>query len=114
MAVKKATTKQKMKIKVGDKVKVITGKDAGTEGEVIRAIPRERRVVVRGVAMVKKHLRPTQANPSGGIEEREAPIDVSNVMLVCPHCTLPTRIGHRFKEDGTKVRVCKKCGKDID
>lgn len=104
----------KLKIKTGDRVMVIEGKDKGTEGEILRALPRENRVVVRGVAMMKKALRPTQANPNGGIEEREAPINASNVMLVCPHCSLPTRVGYRIKDDGKKTRVCKKCGKDID
>ena len=102
-----------MNIKTGDKVKVITGKDAGHEGEVLSCQPARRRVLVSGANIVHKALRPTQQNPSGGIEQREAPIDVSNVMLVCPHCGLPTRVG--VKHDGqSKVCVCKKCGKDID
>ena len=105
--------KIKMNIKTGDKVKVITGKDKGVEGEILRVLPERNRVVVRGVAMVKKALRPTQVNPNGGIDEREAPIHASNVMLVCPKCGLPTRVAVR-REDGKKIRVCKKCGKDID
>lgn len=104
----------KMNIKTGDTVKVITGKDKDVEGQVIAAYPREGKVKVRGVAVVKKALRPTQMNPNGGIEEREAAIDASNVMLVCPHCGLPTRVGHNVAKDGAKTRVCKKCGKDID
>ena len=104
----------KMKIKTGDKVKVITGKDKGTTAEVIAAFPSEHRIKVQGVAMVKKALRPTQINPNGGIDEREAKIDVSDVMLVCPSCDLPTRIGMRYDDEGNKHRVCKKCGKDID
>ncbi|MGI6031805.1 MAG: 50S ribosomal protein L24 [Coriobacteriales bacterium] len=103
-----------MNIKTGDTVKVITGKDKGVQGEVISARPAEGRVVVRGVNLVKKALHPTQANPNGGIDTREAPIDVSNVMLVCPECGLPTRVGARRDDEGKKVRVCKKCGKDID
>ena len=103
----------KMKIKTGDKVKVITGKDKGTVAEVIEAAPRNRKIKVKGVAIVKKALRPTQANPNGGFDEREAFIDVSDVMLVCPHCDLPTRVGMKV-EEGKKTRVCKKCGKDID
>lgn len=103
----------KMKIKTGDTVKVISGKDKGAQGEVLFAHPEKNRVTVQGVNLVKKALRPTQTNPNGGIDTREAPVDVSNVMLVCPSCGLPTRIGYEVKEDG-KVRVCKKCGKAID
>ena len=74
---------------------------------------REHRVVVQGVNIIHKALRPSQANPNGGIDTFEGPIDVSNVMLVCPQCGLPTRIAVR-RDEGKKVRVCKKCGKDID
>ena len=102
-----------MNIKSGDTVKVITGKDKGSQGEVLSAQPSRGRVVVQGVNLVHKALRPTQANPNGGIDTREAAIDVSNVMLVCPQCGLPTRIAVR-RENGKKVRVCKKCCKDID
>lgn len=103
----------KMNLKTGDKVKVITGKDKGKESEIIRVIPESGRVVVRDVAIVSKAMRPTQQNQQGGIEKHEAPIDASNVMLVCPQCGLPTRISVN-RESGKKVRVCKKCGKDID
>lgn len=102
----------KMNIKAGDTVKVITGKDKGAQGEVLFAYPQKGRVTVQGVNLVKKALRPTQANPNGGIDTREAPIDVSNVMLVCPECGLPTRIGFKVEGDA-KTRVCKKCGKAI-
>jgi large subunit ribosomal protein L24 len=103
----------KMNIKKGDRVKVLTGKDAGAEGVVLEAFPQKQRVSVEKVNVVKKHLRPTQANPSGGISEMEAPIHVSNVQIVCPACKKPTRINTR-REDGKKVRVCNKCGADID
>ncbi len=102
-----------MNIKKGDRVKVLTGKDAGAEGVVLEAFPQKQRVSVEKVNVVKKHLRPTQANPSGGISEMEAPIHVSNVQIVCPACKKPTRINTR-REDGKKVRVCNKCGADID
>ncbi len=102
-----------LKVKKGDKVKVITGKDAGHQGEILETFPAKGRVVVSGANIVHKALRPTQQNPNGGIDEREAPIDVSNVMLVCPHCGLPVRVN--IKHDGKeKIRVCKKCGKDMD
>ena len=103
----------KMNIKTGDTVKVITGKDKGAQGEVLSVYPDKNRVRVQGINLVKKALRPTQVNPNGGIDTREAPIDASNVMLVCPSCGLPTRFN--VKHDGAKkIRVCKKCGKDID
>ena len=101
-----------MNIKAGDTVKVISGKDKGATGEVLFAHPDKNRVTVQGVNLVHKALRPTQANPNGGIDTREAPIDVSNVMLVCPECGLPTRTGFRVDGD-SKTRVCKKCGKAI-
>lgn len=103
----------KMKIKKGDLVQVITGKDKGKQGKVLRSIPEKSRVVVEKVNMVKKAMRPTQQNPQGGIMTVEAPIHVSNVMLVCPECGQATRIAKRFTDEGKKVRVCKKCGKDI-
>ena len=103
-----------MNVRKGDRVKVIAGKDKGKEGEIIRSLPSKRRVVVEKVNVVKKAQRPTQANPQGGIISVEAPINVSNVQLVCPQCKAATRVGHRFDEAGKKHRVCKKCGKDID
>ena len=104
----------KLNIRKGDKVKVIAGKDKGAESVVMRVIPERQRVVVEKVAVAKKAQRPTQQNMQGGIIEREMPIHVSNVMLVCPSCKDATRVGHRFDEAGKKHRVCKKCGKDID
>ncbi|WP_241152824.1 50S ribosomal protein L24 [Gordonibacter sp. Marseille-P4307] len=103
-----------MKIKKGDLVKVIAGKDKGKEGVVLRALPERNRVVVEKVNIVKKAQRPTPQNQQGGIMSIEAPLHVSNVMLIDPATKKPTRIGYRFKEDGTKVRVAKVSGKDID
>ena len=103
----------KMNIKKGDKVKVLAGKDRGAEGEVLRALPAQQRVVVEKVNMVTKAQRPTQMNPQGGLTHMEAPIHVSNVMLVCPKCGKATRVNNK-RVDGKKVRVCKKCGADID
>ena len=101
-----------MHVKKGDTVKILSGKDKGKTGEILRSIPQRQRVVVEKVNMVKKAMRPTQANPQGGISTVEAPIHVSNVMLVCPSCGEATRVARR-REDGKLVRVCKKCGKDI-
>nr|WP_231782293.1 MULTISPECIES: 50S ribosomal protein L24 [Olsenella] len=102
-----------MKIKKGDQVEVLSGKDKGKRGEVIKAMPAEGKVVVRGVAMVKKAQRPTQQGQQGGIVEREAAIDVSNVAIVDPQTDKPTRVGYRFNEDGKKVRFAKKSGVEL-
>jgi large subunit ribosomal protein L24 len=104
----------KVAIKKGDKVAVIAGKDRGKKGKVIRVLPERERVVVEGVAIVKRHTRPTRRNPQGGIMEHEASIHISNVQLICPNCGEQTRVSRRIAESGIKVRVCKKCGGDID
>ncbi len=101
------------KVKREDFVVVIAGKDRGKRGKVLRVLPKKQRVIVEGVNIVKKHQKPT-ATTAGGIIEKPAPIHVSNVMLVCPKCGQPTRVGFTFLEDGTKVRRCKKCGEVID
>lgn len=102
------------KIRRDDTVLVITGKDRGKRGTVRRVLPREERLVIQGVNMVKRHMRPRSPTQPGGIVEREAPIHVSNVMLICRNCNKPARVGFRLREDGTKVRVCRACGQDID
>lgn len=110
-----------MNIKTGDTVMVIAGnnqKDVGRTGKVLKADPIKERVVVQGRAMVIRHTKPRQQGQEGGRIEKEGSIHVSNVMLVCPNCKKPTRVGHTFVEgkDGKqkKVRVCKNCGKNID
>ncbi len=102
-----------MKIRKGDRVKVISGKDKGAESEVIRSLPSVHKVVVEKVAIAKKHQKPTQSNQQGGIIEKEMPIDVSNVMLICPKCKQPSRVSCR-RDGAKKIRTCKRCGKDID
>jgi large subunit ribosomal protein L24 len=97
----------------GDKVRIIAGKDKGKDGKVLRAYPFKERVMVEGANLIKKHTRPSTKNQQGGIMTVEGTIHVSNVMLLCPNCTQPTRVSRR-REAGTRVRVCKKCGKDID
>ena len=106
-----------MRIKKGDKVMVISGDDKGVQGEVIRVIPKDNRIVVSGVNIVKKHQRPRQGGRSqvqGGIIEFEAPIHVSNVMLVDPKSNEPTRVNIRRDDDGKRIRVAKKSGTDVD
>lgn len=102
----------KMKIKKGDSVIVLTGKDKGKKGEVLRAIPTENRVVVSGVKVVKKHTKPTQLSP-GGIEDKELSIHVSNVALADPKNGKATRVGYKTLKDGKKVRVAKKSGETL-
>ncbi len=104
----------KLHVKKGDKVRIIAGKDKGKEGKILTSIPASQRVIVEGVNVIKKHQRPTQKMPQGGILEREAAIASSNVMLICPACSAATRIGHKHLGDGKKVRVCKKCGEVVD
>lgn len=104
----------KLHVRKGDKVKVLSGKDKGKKGKIIRTFPREKKVLVEGVNIIKKHARATQKVPQAGIREMEAPIYSSKVMLICPSCQQPTRIFHRVLADGKKVRGCKKCGEFID
>ena len=106
----------KMSVKKGDLVEVISGKDKGTQAHVLRAFPSEGKLTVEGVAVAKKAQKPTAANQQGGFVEKEAKIDASNVMLVCPKCGKATRVGHMQGElDGhkTAIRVCKKCGAEF-
>jgi large subunit ribosomal protein L24 len=96
---------------------VISGKESGKAGKVLKVDREKHRVVIERLNMIKRHTRPNpKKNPQGGVIEREAPIDASNVMLVCPSCGQSTRVGYRFTADGDKVRVCRRpnCGKDID
>ncbi|GIO58318.1 50S ribosomal protein L24 [Paenibacillus cellulositrophicus] len=104
----------KLHVKKEDTVMVISGKDKGKKGRVIAAYPRENRVLVEGVNMVKKHQKPNQSNPQGGIIEQEAPIHVSNVMHIDPKSGKVTRIGYKTLDNGKKVRVAKKSGEVID
>jgi large subunit ribosomal protein L24 len=101
------------KIKKGDRVIVLAGKDKGRQGQVIKVLPKDERVVVAGVNMVKRHTRPSQGDPQGGIKNKEAALHISNVAFVDPKSGEPTRVGFRI-EDGKKVRVAKKSGEVID
>lgn len=99
----------KVHVKRGDTVVVLSGKDKDKKGEVLKVIPKTNRVIVKGVNMVTKHVKPNAANREGGIIHQEAPIHASNVMLYCTKCNKPTRIAKKMLEDGSKVRVCKHC-----
>ncbi len=102
-----------MKIKKGDRVVVLSGKDRGKEGVVMRAIPTAGKVVVEGVNTARKHQRPTRMTQSGGIVDKDMPIDVSNVAVISPRDGKATRVGYRIRDDGTKVRVCKRTGAEL-
>lgn len=102
-----------MHVKKGDKVQVISGKDKGKQGVILEAYPKKDRVLVEGVNVIKKHSKPSQMNPQGGIMSQEAPIHVSNVMPIDPKTGKPTRVGYNVV-DGKKVRVAKKSGEVLD
>jgi large subunit ribosomal protein L24 len=101
-----------MRIKKGDRVRVLSGKDRGREGNVMRVLPTSRKVIVDGVNQVKRHQRATRATMQGGIIDKDLPVPVSTVAIVCPQCG-PTRIGIRVDETGLKERICRKCGGDL-
>jgi len=101
-----------MKLKKGDRVRVLSGKDRGDEGDVMRVFPKEGKVIVEGVNIAKKHQRAMRATMQAGIIDKDMPMPVSNVALVCRSCDKPTRVGYRF-EGHTKIRICKKCKADI-
>jgi len=102
-----------MHVKKGDKVKVLTGKDRGKEGVVLQVFFKKERVLVEGVNMIKKHAKPSQENPQGGILNIEAPIHISNVLPIDPKTGEPTRVGYEIR-DGKKVRIAKKSGEPLD
>jgi large subunit ribosomal protein L24 len=101
-----------MKIKKGDRVRVLSGKDRGREGTVTKSLPREGKVIVDGINVAKKHQKPTRSTMQGGIIDKDMPIDVSNLAVLCPKDG-PVRVGYQIDGDGTKVRVCKKCGQEL-
>jgi|TARA_Y100000590_G_scaffold138441_1_gene158494 large subunit ribosomal protein L24 len=103
-----------MKIRKGDKVRVLAGKDRGKEGNVSRAMPAENKVIVDGVNMAKRHQKPTNATMQGGIIDKAMPVEASNVAVLSPSDGRPTRIGYRYNDAGEKVRICKRTGVDLD
>ncbi|WP_136798073.1 MULTISPECIES: 50S ribosomal protein L24 [Desulfosediminicola] len=101
-------------LKKDDQVEVIAGKDKGRVGKVLRVLPAENKAVVERINMIKRHTKPTEMGQQGQIVEKEAPIHVSNLQLICPECTKTGRIGKKELDDGTKVRYCKSCGESIE
>lgn len=108
----------KVHVKKGDTVYVLNGKDGGKKGKVMSVSPsedpKENKVLVEGVNIVTKHVKPKQGMRQGGLVHQEAPINASKVMLICSKCNKPTKVGHKFLDNGSKARVCKKCGETID
>jgi large subunit ribosomal protein L24 len=103
-----------MHFRKGDTVEVIGGKNRGKRGKVLDVRPDERRAIVEGINTIKRHMKPSRTRPQGGIVEREAPLPAAKLMVVCGKCGEATRVGHRVLEDGSKVRVCKRCGEPLD
>jgi large subunit ribosomal protein L24 len=101
-----------MKLRKGDRVRVLTGKDRGDEGEIMRVLPKQGKVIVEGVNVAKKHQRALRATMQAGIIDKDMPMPASNVAIICP-TDGPTRIGYRFDDQGKKIRICRKCGGDI-
>jgi large subunit ribosomal protein L24 len=102
-----------MKIKKGDRVVVLSGKDRGKEGVVMRALPKEEKVIVEGVNVAKKHQRPTRMTMEGGNIDKDMPLHVSNVAIISPGDGKPTRVAYRFDDDGQKIRICRRTGAEL-
>lgn len=107
-------SQRKIALKKGDNVLVICGEDKGKSGKIIDIVPKKDKVIIEGVRFLKKHMKPTQKSPQGGIVNQEGTIHLSNVKLICNKCNKPTRIKKDVTKEGKKVRICKKCGEIID
>jgi large subunit ribosomal protein L24 len=105
---------EKVLLKKNDTVMVVTGKNRGKSGKVLRVLPKKDAVIIERLNFAKRHLRAGGPHGKGGIVEKEAPIRISNVQLLCGKCNLPTRIGQKILENGKKIRICRKCGEAID
>ena len=111
---KKATPPLKVRLKKNDLVEVTTGKEKGKTGKVLKVLPKKNRAVVEKVNFIKRHTRPSGKTRQGGILQKEAPIHISNLLLVCPKCNRGVRMGKKVLEGGKKALVCKKCGEQIE
>lgn len=103
----------KVHVKTGDTVVILSGKDRGSKGKVLAVSPKEGKVIIEGRNMVTKHVKPRRMGEQGGIVKAEGALYACKVQVVCPHCNKPTRVGHKLYEDGTKGRICKKCGESL-
>lgn len=104
----------KTHLKINDQVEVIAGKDKGRVGKVIKVNATDGKAIVEKINMIKRHTKPSQLNQQGGIIEKEAPLDASNLMVICPKCSKTSRVGKKILEDGSKVRICKKCTESVE
>ena len=103
----------KVHVKTGDTVVILSGKDRGNKGKVLAVSPKEGKVIIEGRNMVTKHVKPRRMGEQGGIVKAEGAMYACKVQIVCPHCGKPTRVGHKLYEDGTKGHICKKCGESL-
>ena len=103
----------KVHVKTGDTVVILSGKDRGSKGKILAVSPKEGKVIIEGHNMVTKHVKPRRMGEQGGIVKAEGAMYACKVQIVCPHCGKPTRMGHKLYEDGTKGRICKKCGESL-
>lgn len=110
----KTNKTNKLHIKKNDQVRVIAGKEIGKQGKVLKVFPRTQRAIIEGLNFIKKAERPSQRMAQGGIVEKEAPIHISNLQVICRHCSRPTRTGRKHIEGGSTVRFCKKCGEVLE
>lgn len=104
---------KKVHVKTGDTVIVLSGKERGKKGKILAVSPKEGKVIVEGINVVSKHVKPRKMGDEGGIVKTEGALYACKVQLVCSHCGKPTRVAHKIYEDGTKVRICKKCGESL-
>ncbi|MCI9273667.1 MAG: 50S ribosomal protein L24 [Clostridiales bacterium] len=104
---------KKVHVKTGDTVTVLSGKERGKKGKVLAVSPKEGKVIIEGINMVTKHVKPRRMGEAGGIVKAEGAMYACKVQIVCPRCGKPTRVGHKVSEDGTKERICKKCGESL-
>lgn len=107
-------THKRLSVRRGDRVLILSGKDKGKKGKVIASMPGEGKVKVEGINIIKKHAKPTQKVPQGGIREMEAAIAAAKVMVICPACSKPTRVGKKVAADGRRIRVCGRCRESLD
>ena len=104
---------KKVHVKTGDTVVIMSGRERGKQGKVLAVSPEEGKVIIEGRNMVTKHVKPRRMGEQGGIVKAEGALYACKVQIVCPHCGKPTRVGHKLYEDGTKGRICKKCGESL-
>ena len=102
-----------LKVKKGDTVQIISGKDRGKRGKILQTVPTDGKVIIEGINIATKHRKPRSARDQGGIVKQEMPLDASKVMVICPKCHVPTRIAKKVADSGEKTRVCKHCGAEL-